>query len=444
MKTPISDFLAKYASEGAHRFHMPGHKGVGDVEKYDVTEIPGADSLYEAQGIIAESERTAGELFGARTFYSAEGSSLCIRAMLCMVSLYAKSSGKRPIVLAGRNAHRSFISAAAMLDIDVEWLTGTESYLTYEPDLNELVRMLKLHRPTAVYVTSPDYLGTVADVCAIAKLCHANGALLLVDNAHGAYLKFLPESRHPIDLGADMCCDSAHKTLPVLTGGAYLHISNNAPAFFYENARIALSLFGSTSPSYLILASLDRANAYIKNGYRERLAALTRRTEKLRSSLTRAGYDLFGSEPLKLTVNPKSYGYQGKELARLLDAKGIVCEFADPDNTVFMMTPENSEEDIAALESALLSIPKRTAVTDTAPTPMAPVRCLSLREAILSPSVSIPVSEALGRIAGALTVACPPAVPIAVPGERITERVISALNYYGVSEIFVTAVDGEF
>ena len=102
-----------------------------------------------------------------------------------------------------------------------------------------------------MYVTSPDYLGGMQDVAALAEVCHRYGTLLAVDNAHGAYLRFLRPSRHPLDLGADLCCDSAHKTLSVLTGGAYLHIARTAPTSLAENAKEALALFGSTSPSYL-------------------------------------------------------------------------------------------------------------------------------------------------------------------------------------------------
>jgi arginine/lysine/ornithine decarboxylase len=110
------------------------------------------------------------------------------------------------------------------------------------------------------------------DIKSISAICKKHGVLLIVDNAHGAYLEFLSEPMHPIKLGADICCDSAHKTLPVLTGGAYLHISPESAKLFADKAKKSLALFGSTSPSYLILQSLDAANKYIADGYREKLA----------------------------------------------------------------------------------------------------------------------------------------------------------------------------
>ena len=277
METPICDFVKKYAESGAMRLHMPGHKGVSllGMERMDITEIGGADSLYEASGIIRESERNASALFGSETFYSTEGSSHCIRAMLYLTALHAKQTGKKPLIAAGRNAHRTFLSAAALMDFEVMWLTAEnqESYLSCRIGARELEEKLRAaeKKPTAVYLTSPDYLGNTADIAAIAEVCHRQEILLLVDNAHGAYLRFLPESRHPIDLGADICCDSAHKTLPALTGAAYLHVSDRAADLFRGQAKNSLALFGSTSPSYLILQSLDAVNRYLAEDYRDRL-----------------------------------------------------------------------------------------------------------------------------------------------------------------------------
>jgi arginine/lysine/ornithine decarboxylase len=132
--------------------------------------------------------------------------------------------------------------------------------------------------------------------------------LLLIDNAHGAYLEFLQNSMHPIKLGADICCDSAHKTLPVLTGGAYLHTK-----VFSDKAKSALALFGSTSPSYLILQSLDAANKYISDGYKEKLTDFVKTVDTLKETLVENGYVLCGNEPLKITIKAKEYGYSFNE-----------------------------------------------------------------------------------------------------------------------------------
>ena len=226
METPIADFVRRYADSGMIRAHMPGHKGKPFLgcEALDITEIRGADSLYEADGMILYSESHAGELFGSgRTVYSTEGSSQCIRAMLYLV--LTCGNGSRTVV-AARNVHRSFVYAAALLDFEIVWLWPecSTSLCGCPVSAETLERALATlpAPPAAVYLTSPDYLGSVADISALAEVCRKYGTLLAVDNAHGAYLRFLEPSCHPLDLGADLCCDSAHKTLPVLTGGLWL------------------------------------------------------------------------------------------------------------------------------------------------------------------------------------------------------------------------------
>ena len=331
MNTPVADFVQRYAKAGTARLHMPGHKGrcfLG-CEPWDITEIHGADALYEAEGILAESEQNAAALFGSqRTCYSTEGSSQCIRAMLYLA---VAASGSHTVV-AARNVHRAFVSAAALLDLEIRWLWPEESRslcgcpispAQLEETLNSLPEP-----PAAVYLTSPDYLGGMAQIPALAQVCHQHGTLLLVDNAHGAYLRFLQPSLHPLDLGADLCCDSAHKTLPVLTGGAYLHLSPTAPAQLASLAKSALGLFGSTSPSYLTLASLDLCNRYLAEGYPQRLAEAVERLAELRERLTAAGWRVEPSDPLRVTVAAPR-GVTGQELAGQLRRQGVECEYAD-------------------------------------------------------------------------------------------------------------------
>ena len=263
-------------------------------------------------------------------------------------------------------------------------------------------------------------------------MCRRYGVLLLVDNAHGAYLRFLPISEHPIDLGVDICCDSAHKTLPVLTGGAYLHISEQLVADIGYAIKDALSLFGSTSPSYLILQSLDAANTYLE-GHRDRLADFTKTVGALKAALTEGGYSLYGDEALKITVQAKKYGYYGTEFAEILSENGIVCEFSDRDFTVLMLTPENSEEELLRLKEVMLSIPKKEEIIESLPSLSKMTRALSIREAALSPFEAVSVSDAVGRVSSVSVVGCPPAVPITVSGEIIDENAAECFKYYGIN-----------
>ncbi len=432
MQTPICDFVKNYIEKNQMRLHMPGHKGHAflGAEPFDITEIEGADSLYEADGIIAESEKNASELFGCSTFYSTEGSSQCIRAMLYLAAQHAKNHGKKPLILAGRNAHKTFLSAAALCDLDVKWLfpEDQESYLSCKIDAMTLDRVLSRRDITAVYLTSPDYLGNILDIKALSEVCRKYGVLLLVDNAHGAYLKFTTPSRHPIDLGADICCDSAHKTLPVLTGGAYLHVADTCEELLPQTKN-ALSLFGSTSPSYLILQSLDRANAYLADGYTERVEELSQKIKALKTRLMLHGYILKGNEPMKLTIKTKPYGYRGVDFSNKLLENDIVCEFSDADFTVMMLTPET---DLERLEKVLLSVPKKTVIINSPPKFSLPERAMSIRAAAFSPNKTVPVEQAQGRILATATVGCPPAVPIVTCGERITAEAIEVFKYYGI------------
>ncbi len=447
MNTPIVDFVQGYAASEALRLHMPGHKGFSVLgpEALDITEIAGADVLYHAQGVIRESEDNAAALFGsARTLYSAEGSSLCIRAMLFLALQYAHLTGKRPLIAAGRNAHRVFLSGCALLGLEIAWLYGDEGTpLSCHVSQENLDALLTAEQPAAVYLTSPDYLGCRADIPALAAVCRRRGALLLVDNAHGAYLKFLSPSLHPLDLGADLCCDSAHKTLPVLTGGAYLHLARSCPAALLPMAEAALRLFASTSPSYLILQSLDLCNRTLAGDFRARLAESAARLDALKSSLCSAGWTLAGDEPMKLTLCPKSRGYTGEALAAALEARGIVCEFADPDCCVFMFSPANPASDLDALAAALDALPAREPIDTQPPQLGIPERVLPPREAMLAPFETLPREQCLGRVLAAPTVSCPPAVPILVCGERIDAQALALFAYYGLDRLDVVLPDFE-
>ena len=436
--TPLCDFVRAYAESASHRLHMPGHKGrsVLGFETLDITEIDGADVLYHPHGILADSQNIARDLFGTKkTLYSSEGSSLSIRAMLHLALLDAQMRSRSRTILAGRNAHKVFLSAAALLDFAVDWLYGTDDVLLscrITPAALDRVLSSAAVPPAAVYVTSPDYLGNVSDIAALAEVCHRHGTILLVDNAHGAYLHFLDTPMHPMDLGADLCCDSAHKTLPVLTGGGYLHLSHRISDPLCDQAEGAMALFASTSPSYLILQSLDAANAYLANDIRTDLHQLDEKMTALRTALTAHGWMLCGDEMCKLTVAPKAFGYTGDALAEILISHKLIPEFYDPDYVVLMMSPQTADDTFSALTEVFTACPRRAPITDAPPTlPRLRTVC-SPRTAMLSPSETVAVENCIGRVLAQPSVSCPPAIPIAVSGEELTEDAVRAFEYWGI------------
>ena len=434
ISTPVCDFVRDYAASDPIRLHMPGHKGTGPLgcETLDITEIRGADDLYHPEGILAESEANASRLFGWPTVYSAEGSSLAIRAMLYLAYTQAGCKGR---CLAGRNAHKSFLHTAVLLDFPIAWLWAGDNYLSCPVTAETVEKAIgeESEKPFAVYLTSPDYLGNMGDIQGISQVCHKYGVPLLVDNAHGAYLKFLPVSRHPMDLGADLCCDSAHKTLPVLTGGAYFHFRDAGMA---ERARQAMALFGSTSPSWLILQSLDAANPCLER-LPQAIAAIAPHAAALKGALLAHGFTLVGDELLKITVHASFWGYSGEEIAEILEKKNIFCEFADGDFIVFMLSPQNTAEEWELLRESLCALPRKSPITEPSLLRTRPEAVCSPRQAAFAPQETIPAEESLGRVLAAATVSCPPAVPIVMCGERIDKTAMEAFRRCGVAYVTV-------
>ncbi|SEP61224.1 Arginine/lysine/ornithine decarboxylase [Lachnospiraceae bacterium NE2001] len=490
---PVKQFIEEYKQRNKVRLHMPGHKGAFGYSG-DITEVTGADSLYEANGIIAESEQKTAGLFGTwRTFYGTEGSSQMIKAM-CYLAIqhsemrkkaFSDSRGssiaaikkKRPVILATRNAHKSFIYASMLLGFDIKWIMPKDSHFNLcrcelspeELDVfirdfiaaardnnKELSRDEILSDIAAVYITSPDYLGNILDIKGLSSVAHRYKLPLLVDNAHGAYLRFIGDM-HPITEGADITADSAHKTLPVLTGGAYLHIAKDSillrdvdEVTYEHQIRKALLMFGSTSPSYQILESLDSALGRISVFSYVETAG---RVDKLKKTLAQMGFKICGSngddnsqrfEPLKLTFDLSDSNVDAVSLLSLLSDEGIECEYADPDYLVTMWSPYNEyPRDFERFEKIM----KRHL-------PDMVSRCSSHKDFSNKLTFDLPevrfqpyetmymphhlekVDEHLiGKIAADSVISCPPAIAPVAAGEVIDENVVKVLKHYSIEEI---------
>lgn len=427
---PITGFLEDYRKAQYLRCHMPGHHGkllpygLGDVSAWDITEIHGADSLFEASGILRESEQQAAALWGSGdACFSAGGSTLCIQAMLAEMRAQGRT------VIAARTVHRAFLNACVLLGLPVEWVFPVSGGLIAgDYALPDVEAALRKHAgtPCCVYVTSPDYTGKCWDMAGLAALCRRYDAPLLVDNAHGAHLAFLKENQHPMALGADYCCDSLHKMLPSLTGAAILHSRKPAAPAMKHN----MQLFGSTSPSYVILQSMEAAVHWIAHGGgRDAIQRAAARAETLRERLN--AFQSIGDDPLHCSM-----AADGIRLADRLRQQGIECEYADRTCLVLLLSGMMEEDEFCRLEEAFRRCEAYPAA-DLPPLPAPPEQAVPLREAALAPQKTVPLREAVGGICGAVQVPCPPAVPLLVSGERITAEWAELMAFYGLETVSV-------
>lgn len=427
MNTPLIDFLREYAQSNTVRAHMPGHKGT--LSKYDITEIFGADSLFEADGVIFAGERYTAQLYGSyASFWSAGGSTLCIQAML----LAMKQDGRN--ITAIRNVHRSFVNTCSMLNLNVDWIlpeydNGILSGIINPQTVEEHLRR---NGRTCLYVTSPDYTGRMADIKTLAEICHKYDAPLLVDNAHGAHLAFMPDNIHPIALGADMCCDSMHKMLVGLTGSAVLHTSSE---YYATKLKQCMSMFGSTSPSYLILASLDYCNRYINEEIQHDITENLRYITEFREKFS---LDFTDGDPFHITI--KFHDYNGNEIAHIMRENGAECEYSDENILVLLMSPKCVHADYVRIATSLrnaMNTAENRIISDMPFLTELPERAMSMGEAVFLPSEEIPVEQADGRVCASVKVPCPPAIPIAVCGEIINRECIEIFKRYSIKKVMV-------
>lgn len=423
--TPLKTALDEYIEKDLSRFHMPGHKGADcfpDYYKYDVTEVGGTDSLFEAAGALAETERRFSEIYGSgATLLSAGGSTLCIQAML------ATALNRGDSFIAARNCHASAVNAAALLGLNPIWinqrdLKGAERAFEENPGAK------------ALYLTSPDYFGVMSDIPAFAALCKKYGAKLLVDNAHGAHLHFFPTEMHPISLGADMCADSLHKTLPVFTGGALLHLKDGT---LYEKAKQKMRLFGSTSPSYLIMLSADNCIEYLETKARADFAMLNGKVANLRYKAFEHGLapKTRNVEPARLTLSVTAAEKSAGEFENSLREHEIEPEYVNSEWAVLMASPFNTERDFERVSKFLDDTFGNGCAAFEERLSKMPERALSVREAVFAESESVPVKNALGRVAASLVLPCPPCIALSAPGEIINEEIQGLFIKYGIERI---------
>ena len=435
---PLFRALTDHADKESASFHTPGHKGCCPFlpldGRLDLTELPDTDSLYESAGCIRESEIRAARFFGAK--YTAVSSGGCTLAIQGMLAAFAGAGSK---VIFCRNIHRSAVNAAALLGIEPVWVLHRHDAgeglpgRVFPEDI--LTALENNPDAAAVYVTSPDYYGCMSDIKGIAEVCAAYKKPLLVDNAHGTHL--IAFGKHPITLGASASACSAHKTLPVLTGGAWLNCADEATA---PKIKSSMALFGSTSPSYLTMASLDLARDWMEREGNAAFRRLAETVDGLRQLALSLGFGLPEGEcdPVRLTLLTLPVGMTGDDAAEWFRRQGVECEHSDGCAAVFILTPFNGDGDIRRLRNAVASFPGGKPIPCEQFFPFElPVMKKTPREALLSRSENIPAEESAGRTAAEAACPCPPGVPVIMPGEEINEKCVNILLRTGIRRINV-------
>lgn len=428
----LSEFIREYDSSGFLRLHTPGHQArcefINRISPHlDITEIDGADSLYHSDGIIKELEDEISELYKSRSVISASGSTLCIQTM---VSLF-----KNRTFVAMRSSHVSFYNACTLLDIQPEWINvRCESLYKNIPTPCDVEKILaSIKKPAAVYITSPNYYGVRADIKGISEVCKQYNAVLLVDNAHGSHLKFTVLDEHPISLGADMCCDSFHKTLPTLTGAAVLH--SKVGLFDKREIKYNMSMFGSTSPSYLIMDSIGLCVDWLKKKGRDCFKQLEKQRKSLIENLP---LNFLQTDCCKITIDCCNVKNGVSGLRTLLNQHKIEPEYIDNRYVTLIVSPFLSDMDWDRLRRCLekIEIENNICSFENRKLPV-PIVKLSLNKVFRSKFEQIDVKNSIGRICGKSQWTCPPGVPIVAAGELITEDISDLLMKNNVKFICV-------
>ncbi|MBM7870084.1 arginine/lysine/ornithine decarboxylase [Clostridium pascui] len=468
-ETPLFDALMEYVNRETIPFHVPGHKkGIGMDEEFknfiginpfkiDVTVFKLVDSLHHPTGPIKKAQELAADAYGAdATFFSIHGTSGAIQAMIMSV---VKSGDK---IIIPRNVHKS-ITAGIIL-------SGAKP-VYMQPELDKTVGIahgvtpetveetLKAHPDAkAVLIINPTYYGVATDIKKIADIVHSYDIPLIVDEAHGPHLGFnekLPMSA--IEAGADICAQSTHKIIGALTQCSLLQVCSKRVDT--HRVKQQLNLLQTTSPSYILMASLDCARRQIALHGRELLDNTIELANYAREEINKIpGFHCFGREildkpgafaldPTKITITCRELGITGYDLDMILSNKyHIQMELSDLYNVLAVGSFGDTKESINALLNALREISgdyygKGEAKSDFIDIPAIPRQELNPREAFNSDKVSLPLKQSIGEVSGEFLMAYPPGIPILCPGEVITKEIIEYVQRLKDTGLYVQGTE---
>ena len=485
--------LTEYAGSDAYPFHMPGHKrreipdgipgGFPDPYGIDITEIDGFDNLHHAEGILKDAMETVAAIYGAdRSWYLVNGSTCGI---LSAVFAATENGGK---ILTARNCHKAVYHAICLNRLEAEYLYPeeiTEFRINGGIRAEDVRKALekdamrcagnsgdvrgKITKIQAVLITSPTYEGVVSDIRAIADAAHEYGIPLIVDEAHGAHLEYADQChsfpKSALEYGADIVIQSLHKTLPCFTQTAILHVKGK----LVDQDRISryLSMFQTSSPSYLIMAGMERCIRYMDGDGRNEMIRYEKRLERFMERMeglqvlevldreicgkyrTVAGWD-----PSKIVVSTmRAEDFHGEELAETLRRKyHLEMEMTAPEYVIAMTSLMDTEEGFERLGTALLEIDgvlrrrmesgrKEKAASET-PEGLEsklshPVRRMLICEAMDADTERTAFQDTVGKVSAEFVYLYPPGIPIIAPGEVFTDAIVEKIMAYKAAGLLV-------
>lgn len=457
-RTPLLDALIKYQKKNFVPLHMPGHKmGKGVSRKFyrtveknlfglDLTEVPGMDDLNNPIGVIKEAQSRASEIFGADySFFLVNGTTVGIHAAILGV---CKPGDE---ILMPRDVHRSVMGACILSGVRPNYLEvrfDEDFYIPYPVSPEDVAKKNQNIPVKALIQVYPSYFGLAGDIQGIVQIAHNKNVPVIVDEAHGAHFRFsdkLPVSA--LEAGADICIQSTHKTLGSFTQSSMLHIKSRLVN--KDEVVSQLRILQSTSPSYLLMASLDAAVDQMDGtGIRllENIIYITDRTRKIINDIP--GFKCLGPEkqgnngivaidPTKLCISVTNLGLTGYQVGEILTKKyRIQVELCDIYNILCMFSIGNTPQDAAKLIKALKEISARglrkadkPLLPSTLPSPQV---IMTPREAWFSRKRTVPIREAVGYISAELVAPYPPGIPVLCPGEEITHEIVDIIEEYKV------------
>ena len=440
LRLPIWEEVKKYHTDSRVWLHVPGHGGgpglppaavsaLGDIARYDLTELPGLDDLFCASGAIAEAQFLAAEVWHAtRSNFMVNGSSAGVLAMVLA------SCNPEDVILAPRNAHASFYHAIILAGANPVYLpVSQQGTLPLNVDVETVaVAFATNPKAKALFLTSPTYLGVCSNLVEIEKIVRRHQALFLVDEAHGAHLGFfsgLPSSATMSDLRVQ----SWHKTLGALTPGAVLHQTGSRIDEF--RLETALQWVQTSSPSYPVLLSLDAVRHHMAQQGCSVAQSMSESAQEIR-------HLLYGKIPLldeqmaavagccldqtKITVLTSELGVSGIKAAQQLSLQGIDIEYAQGGHLLLVVSPGFKKKDTQRVVEAIMRLPQSTDAGELLQPPF-PEVVINPRKAYYGKSELMSPVDAIGRVAAGMVVSYPPGIPLLAPGELITKEIVAHL-----------------